>query len=128
MGANTQRATVRQLLVPEIVTLPEELDITNARATGDVLRAALGQGVPAVIADMTRTTFCDSSGIRYLLLAHDRAAELNAEFRLVVRSAAVLRAFSVVGVDQVLAIYPSLEAALSNAAPGVVQKEQGPAS
>src|SRR5271165_3105595 len=55
------------LLVPEIVTRPAEIDTTNAHAVGDQLRAALRRGVPVVIADMSATAFCDSSGIRQLL-------------------------------------------------------------
>jgi anti-sigma B factor antagonist len=125
MGLNIRRATARPLVVPEIVTLPEEIDITNAQAVGDELCAAFGQGVLAVIADMSRTRFCDSSGIRYLLLANGRAAELNAEFRLVVQSAAVLRAFGLLGIDRLLAVYPSMEAALSNAT-GAAEDELGP--
>ena len=125
MDVNIRRAAARPLVVPEIVTLPEEIDITNAQAIGDELRAAFGQGVLAVIADMSRTRFCDSSGIRYLLLASDRAAELNAEFRLVVQSATVLRAFGLLGIDRLLAVYPSMDAALSNAA-AAAKEEPGP--
>jgi anti-sigma B factor antagonist len=127
MDVNVRRAaTARPLVVPEIVTLPDEIDITNAQSVGDELRSAFGQGVQAVIADMTRTRFCDSSGVRYLLLASDRAAELSADFRLVVQSPAVLRVFHVLGVDRLLALYPSLEAALSNSANAAAQEEPGP--
>jgi anti-sigma B factor antagonist len=114
MNVKVRRAAAaRPLVVPEIVTLPDEIDITNAQSVGDELRAAFGHGGPAVIADMTRTQYCDSSGVRYLLLASDRAAEVHAEFRLVVQSPAVLRAFGLLGVDRLFAVYPSLEAALS---------------
>ncbi|HSZ98847.1 MAG TPA: STAS domain-containing protein [Streptosporangiaceae bacterium] len=118
--------TASPLVVPEIVTLPDEIDITNAQSVGDELRAAFGQGVLAVIADMTRTQFCDSSGIRYLLLANDRAAEMNAEFRLVVQAPAVLRAFRLLGIDRLLAVYPSLQAALSNATEKAAEQEAEP--
>jgi anti-sigma B factor antagonist len=123
---NARSVTASPLVVPEIVTLPDEIDITNAQSVGDELRAAFGQGVLAVIADMTRTQFCDSSGIRYLLLANDRAAEMNAEFRLVVQAPAVLRAFRLLGIDRLLAVYPSLQAALSNATEKAAEQEAEP--
>jgi anti-sigma B factor antagonist len=126
MDVNARSETASPLVVPEIVTLPDEIDITNAQSVGDELRAAFGQGVLAVIADMTRTQFCDSSGIRYLLLANDRAAEMNAEFRLVVQAPAVLRAFRLLGIDRLLAVYPSLQAALSNATEKAAEQEAEP--
>jgi anti-sigma B factor antagonist len=126
MDVNARSVTASPLVVPEIVTLPDEIDITNAQSVGDELRAAFRQGVLAVIADMTRTQFCESSGIRHLLLANDRAAEMNAEFRLVIQAPAVLRAFRLLGIDRLLGVYPSLQAALSNATEKTAQQEAEP--
>jgi anti-sigma B factor antagonist len=109
--------TVSPLVVPEIVVLPAEIDIANAAQVGDDLLAALGAGAAVVIADMTLTEFCDSSGIRYLLIAHDRAIASTAELRLVITSAAVLRVLQTIGLDRLLRIYPSLHAALTNDVP-----------
>jgi anti-sigma B factor antagonist len=106
--------TVRPLVVPEIVTLPSEFDITNADSVGGELRAAFRPGVAVVIADMTRTTFCDSAAARNLLLANDKAIERQAELRLAIPSATVLRTLTVLGLDRVLRIYPGLEAALTS--------------
>ena len=114
------RSCLALLLAPAGITAPD-----HGRALGSARLEAFGQGVRAVIADMSRTRFCDSSGIRYLLLASDRAAELNAEFRLVVQSTTVLRAFGLLGIDRLLAVYPSMEAALSNAAVAA-KEEPGP--
>jgi anti-sigma B factor antagonist len=105
-------AQYRALVVPEIVALPEEIDITNAASCGDGLRAAIRPGVAVVIADMTRTAFCDSQGMRQLVLAHDRAMEAGAELRLAIESPAVLRALKITGLDQLLQIYPGMQAAL----------------
>jgi anti-anti-sigma factor len=66
-----------------------------------------------VIADMTDTSFCNSSGISILVLAHRQAAANHAELRLVVLSAAVLRALKLVRMDFLLPIYSSLDAALT---------------
>jgi anti-sigma B factor antagonist len=107
---SARNATAKPLVLPEIVTLPGEIDVTNAQSVGDELQAAFGPGVAVVIADMTGTAFLDSSGIRYLLLASEHAAQANAELRLVTGSAAVLRVLRVTGVDGRLKIYPDLQA------------------
>ena len=126
MHPDARTETVSPLVVPEIVALPAEIDIGNAVQVGDELGAALGSGAAVVIADMTMTEFCDSSGIRHLLIANDRAAASSAELRLVVRSAALLRVLQVTGVDQLLGIYPSLQAALTNDPPPRTAETPGP--
>jgi anti-sigma B factor antagonist len=110
-------STVNPLVVPEIVALPAEIDIGNAQQVGNELIGAFRSGVTVVIADMTRTKFCDSSAVRGLLLANDKAVASSAELRLAIESAAVLRALTVMGVSGMLAIYPSMAAALTNTPP-----------
>jgi anti-sigma B factor antagonist len=110
------QATVKPLVVPEIVTLPREVDISNARRLGRDLLGAFGPRATVVIADMSLTEFCDSSGIRHLLIANDAAMAWGGELRVVVPSPAVLRVMEITGVDQVLRIYSSLGEALTGAA------------
>jgi anti-sigma B factor antagonist len=101
-----------------VVTAPEEIDITNA----ETLRAALlktaasGHGMLAV--DMTRTRFCDSSGLHALLAAHKRAQAEGREVRLVIPSTAtaVLRVFAITSVDRIIPNFTSLTEALAPAA------------
>lgn len=96
-----------------VVTAPEEIDSTNA----DGLRAALlrsaAHGHATVVADMTATTFCDTSGLHVLVRAHKRALAEGGELRLVIPQAAVLRIFTITGVDSVIPIYTSLQEALA---------------
>ena len=96
-----------------VVALPAEIDVTNARETGDHLLAALVPGVTAVIADMTPTTVCGSSGASMLAHVRREAIVNLAELILVVPSAAVLRTLAVTGMDTLLPIYPTLAEALS---------------
>ena len=95
-----------------VVTLPTEIDMVNAESVAADLHAAFAPQVTIVVADMTATTFCDSRAIRTLVLAHKHAAASGAELRLVVPSASVLRVMGVLGVDEMLAIYPSVQKAL----------------
>ena len=98
---------------PVVVTLPAEIDITNAEAIGEALSFAIVRSAGIVIADMTGTRFCNSSGISMLVQAHRQAAANHAELRLVVLSAAVLHALTLVRMDFLLPIYTSLDAALA---------------
>src|SRR5215469_909342 len=85
------QTTVKPLVVPEIVTFPAEVDITNARRFGLELIEASRAGASVVIADMFLTEFCDSSGVRYLLIGDDAARLHGAELRVVVSAPAILR-------------------------------------
>jgi anti-sigma B factor antagonist len=63
---------------------------------------------------MTATTFCDSTGVRLLVLAHQLAAIHGTELRLLLQPGdPVLRTMKVLGVDAVLPIYHRLDDALS---------------
>ena len=108
---------VTPLVIPEMVTLPEEIDIRNAGRVGSDLRSALRPGIAVVIADMTLTKFCDSSGVRALLTALDAANSSRAELRVVIPDVQVLRILSLLGVDRLLSIYPSLGTALTAGPP-----------
>ena len=114
MDINGCAPTVAPLVVPEIVALPEEIDTNNAEVVGGELHAAFRPGVSVVIADMSATNFCDSSAVRHLVRASERAAEVGAELRLAAESGAVLRVLEVTGVDRILRVYHGLQAALAN--------------
>jgi len=58
---------------------------------------------------MTGTTFCDSTGISALLLAHERAAHNGTELRLLRPLRTVARVLEMTGADQVLMVCESLE-------------------
>ncbi len=97
-----------------VVRLPAEVDLTNAAAVGEELARAVGSGARMVVADLSATTFCDSTAIRTLLEAADGAAASGAELRLVVPdSGPVRRIIDLLQVGQILPVYPTLPAALS---------------
>ena len=50
-----------------VVTLPAEIDVTNADTTREELLAVLNQGAAMLVADMSKTVFCDSSGVSALV-------------------------------------------------------------
>ena len=95
-----------------VVHLPSEIDMANANRVGEDLLAAFGPSVRIVIADMSGTRFCDTSGIHALVIAHQRAKASNTEFRVVVPPGEVHRALEKLHLDTMLAIYPRLDVAL----------------
>jgi anti-sigma B factor antagonist len=100
-----------------VPVLPAEIDVSNADRVAGELFAAIKPGTRVVIVDMTLTTFWDSSGLRAIAQAHDRAQAQGAELRLVTASPGVLRVLAVTGLDAVVPVYSRLDDALA-AAPG----------
>jgi anti-sigma B factor antagonist len=80
-----------------VVAAPEEIDITNAPDLRAALLEAAADRPGTLVADMTRTRFCDSSGLHALLAAHKRAQADGGELLLVIPSTAVLRVFAITG-------------------------------
>jgi len=94
-----------------VVAFPEHVDAASAASIGDQLRAALGNGAAVVIADLSATAWCDRAGVDALIHAYHVAAVSNAELRLVVRAPAVGRLVSDAGLDRLVAVFRSVEAA-----------------
>ena len=95
-----------------IVVLPAEIDLSNAEQVYDRLSAALVSGAAVVIADFTGTRFCDCACLNRLLRVHNQAAGHNAQLRLVIPPGAPVReVVKVLGLDQQLPVYASIETA-----------------
>lgn len=98
-----------------VVSMPAEIDLTNIADVSTNLVKAIGTSARVVIADLSATTFCDSSGIRTLLVSAYQAAQSGTELRLVVpQGAAVQRVIALMRIDQLLPLYPTLDSALAD--------------
>jgi anti-sigma B factor antagonist len=91
-----------------VITMPAEIDATNADEIRQALLAAVSD-LAVVIIDMSATTFCDSAGVHAIMAARRQAEETGTDLRLV--ATAVLRILTLVGADQLIALYPTLQAA-----------------
>jgi anti-sigma B factor antagonist len=98
-----------------VITLPEEIDISNSDQVREELLSVLNRGPAVLIVDMAGTTFCDSAGVNALVRAHKRATADGAEIRLVVASLGVQRVLAITGVDRLIPVYPTMTAALDEA-------------
>jgi anti-sigma B factor antagonist len=101
-----------------VVAMPAEIDAVNAERIRQGLLSAVSLSAAVVVIDMSGTTFCDSAGVQAIITAYRQAAANGTEFRLV--ATAVLRILTIVGIGELVPIYPTLEAALAGAssAPG----------
>jgi anti-anti-sigma factor len=99
-----------------VVTVPAEVDVTNIGEVRQALLSAASQDVPVLIIDMSGTTFCDSAGVQVIIDTYNRVTAARIRLRLV--ATAVMRVLTLTGVDQLMPIYPTLEAALAGAPRG----------
>lgn len=95
------------------MTLPAEIDVTNADQIREALLGVVNQGAVSLIADMSKTRFCDSTGVSALVRTFKRATASGGGMRLVVDSPAVQRVLGITGVDHLMPIYPSVAASLA---------------
>ena len=98
-----------------VVALPAEIDITNADQVREDLLSVLNQGAALLIADLSQTGFCDSAGVSALARSFRRAEANQGEMRLVVGTVSVARVLTLTGIDRLIDIYPSVDAALEGA-------------
>ena len=100
-----------------VVTLPEDIDVSNADQIREQLLTAINRGAAVLIADMTATVSCDYVGGEAVIRAYQRAVISGTDLRLVVTAQIVRRVLSYNGVDRLVPIYPTLEAAQAVRAP-----------
>lgn len=95
-----------------VTPLPAEVDIVNAGQVRADLLAVIDRGYPVVVADMSRTSFCDCAGVSALLTAGSYAARRGAQLRVVAGARAVLRTFELTGLPLALPVYAASADAL----------------
>jgi anti-anti-sigma factor len=103
-----------------VVTLPEQVDVSNAGQIRDELLSVINRGAVTLITDMTATISCDHAGVEAMARAYQRAGAVGAELKLVVTAQIVRRVLAISGLDRQVSIYPSLEAALAARPPAPV--------
>jgi anti-sigma B factor antagonist len=94
-----------------VIALPEHIDVSNASQIREELLWVINRGAAALIADMTATLSCDQSGADAVMRAYQRALASGTQLRLVVTAQIVRRVFDLWGLDRLISVYPTLEAA-----------------
>ena len=96
-----------------VVTLPEHIDAANVGQIREELLMLINRGAAVLIVDMTATASCGCAGAEALVHACQRAAANGTQLRLVVPAEVVRRVLSGNGIDRLVSVYPSREAAIA---------------
>lgn len=96
-----------------VIAVEGEIDVDTADEVLDAVRLGFTSGGPALVADLTLVSFFGSTGISTLISAHELAEENGKKLHVVAPQRAVRRPLQVTGVADVLALYDSVEDALS---------------
>lgn len=100
-----------------VVTLPEHVDAANTGQLRDELLGLVNRGPEVLIADLTGTVSCDHAGADALVRAYHRASVNGTQLKIAASSTHVRRMLTVSGLDRLVSVYPSLEAALAATGP-----------
>ena len=96
-----------------VVAFPEHVDMSNAAQIREELLEVFDRGATVVIADMSATVWCDYVGVDAVARACQRAAICRAELRLVATAPAVRRLLAAEGLDRLVPVYSSVQAAIT---------------
>jgi anti-sigma B factor antagonist len=91
--------------------------MSNAAQIREQLLAVYDRGAVVMIADMSATAWCDYVGVDAVARACQRAAVCQAEPRLVITAPAVRRLLAAEGLDRLVPVYSSVEAAITASEP-----------
>jgi anti-anti-sigma regulatory factor len=111
---------VRRIGRRVVITIPCDIDISNAGALGQALAWQLNAGATMLIVDATRAGHCSGSGVIALVRASRRAEAAGAELRVAAKPI-VRQEMTMTVSDHILDTYPSLRAALAGPGPGESQ-------
>ena len=103
-----------------VVALPEHINASNAGLIYDQLLTLASRGAAVLIADMTATVSCDQIGADALVSAYQRASVNGAQLRLVVTAHIIRGVLEASGLDRLIPIYPTTEAAAAAGLPAAV--------
>jgi anti-anti-sigma factor len=99
-----------------VARIEGEVDMSNATPVGDRLRGLLTNRSQGLVVDLERTTYLDSHGIALIFGLGEELRRRQQELHVVVPGGSPLRrVMTLAGVDQVVPLHASLEAALERA-------------
>lgn len=97
-----------------VLTVAGDLDMLTSPQLTESLTEILDRQPRTVVVDLSKVDFLGSAGLAALVTAHERARS-GQQLRIVASARETQRAFSMTGLDELLDIYPTCEAALDGA-------------
>ncbi|OBF04321.1 STAS domain-containing protein [Mycobacterium sp. 852002-10029_SCH5224772] len=98
-----------------VLTVSGEVDMLSSPQLADAIQTALATQPAALIVDLSKVGFLASAGMTVLVTAHGEV-EPPTKFAVVANGSATSRPIKLMGIDSVLALYNSLDGALSDIA------------
>lgn len=95
-----------------VLSVRDAVDMLSARQLSEAIGAALTKAPVALIVDLTDVDFLASVGMSALVDAQHQASAMSVRFGVVADGAATSRPIKLLGLDSVLALYPTLDQAL----------------
>lgn len=96
-----------------VVSVRGEVDVYSAPTLRKSVQEAIDEHCCDLIVDLSDIAFIDSTGLGVLVGGQNRAGELGGKLSLVCAQERVLKLFRITGLDEVFAIYPTRDEALS---------------
>ena len=93
-----------------------EIDVYTAPTLRARLVALVEAGATSIIVDLSRVEFLDSTGLGVLVGGLKRMRGIGGEFSIVCDQEKLLKIFRITGLDQILRLHPSVEAAAAGQA------------
>ncbi|MDX6606905.1 MAG: anti-sigma factor antagonist [Solirubrobacterales bacterium] len=96
-----------------VVRVAGEVDMSHEEELRGELRTAVAADAKGIVVDLSECEFIDSSGVRALLLSREAQHPEDGAERLAVAASSeqILRILSVMGIDRVIPIRPTVEEA-----------------
>lgn len=95
-----------------VVSVSGEVDVATAPELDEKLATVAAS--PRVVVDLSGVTFLDSSGLGVLIKALKRVKDTGGSLVLVITEPRILKVFTITGLDKVLTIVSTVDAALDD--------------
>ncbi|TRW82462.1 STAS domain-containing protein [Mycolicibacterium sp. 018/SC-01/001] len=95
-----------------VVAVSGVVDMLTSPQLESAIDDALAQKPSAVVIDFTKVEFLASAGMGVLVAAHDKAGD-DVAFSVVADGPATSRPLKLVGIAEIVSLYPSLDEALA---------------
>jgi anti-sigma B factor antagonist len=96
-----------------VLTASGEIDLFTAPDLREAATAALDAGAQRIVVDLSGVRFLDSTGLGVLIAILKRLRPAGGQFAIVNTNPTTAATFSITGLDDVLRILPTREAALA---------------
>lgn len=100
-----------------VLTAEGIVDMAAAPALTNHIRAILRRRPPLLVVDLTGVSFLATAGMSVLMEAERKSRELAIAFRVVAQGPVTVKAMELLGIDDLLGIYPTVTAALCGSPP-----------